>query len=509
MGNLNISKLNIENQNANINIEASPQEIRAAKAAQAVLEMSLKQTEMLEEPEKKTDHTELEPRKQTDSKAEQVIDEKIWDMLLNWQFNSQLTFSENFSQIQEMFKLLLEQILNNCEGTMQLQMLSQLDKMTLAAISQFLNKSSEELVEFLNQYSSPNIEKELVSGLFTNAFGRRPLQLPGSRAGKSPSPLSGEAETAKAYGRQGIIYQKDARGIRMDENYQTHVLKSEKNEAHAGLKALEYLKTQPQESSKNTAGNRIFTLEDVKQANAYVSYLNQNPLKIESEKLPFTSEEYIGFSAGVLSVKTQSFTSGKGLGQGMASVLESAIDSYARQYFLGNSQALRQTSSFRDKNSCPQFQADAIQKVYRFTIKEYQEKKNVQASLLKSLQKAFASFQEKQRSPVYNEMDRYRSNIGFFSRSVIDNTLEDLWLGWNAVSKNWNEFLQYMQMMADKSLCLDYPQDRNFILMNLLSQMIEPYGRGTRKPTVQNMVRWGAALLLLGGCVVILILLAL
>lgn len=418
MGNLNISKLNIENQNANINIEASPQEIRAAKAARAVLEMSLKQTEMLEEPEKKTDHTELEPRKQTDSKAEQVIDEKIWDMLLNWQFNSQLTFSENFSQIQEMFELLLEQILNNCEGTMQLQMLSQLDKMTLAAISQLLTKSSGELLEFLNQYSSPNIEKELVSGLFTNAFGRRPLQLPGGRAGKSPSPLSGQAEAAKAYGKQGIIYQKDARGIRINENYQTHVLKSEKNEAHAGLKALEHLKTQPQESSKYTAGNRIFTLEDVKQA-------------------------------------------------------------------------------------------DAIQKVYRFTIKEYQEKKNVQDSLVKSLQKAFASFQEKQRSPAYNQMDRYHSNIGFFSRSVIDNTLEDLWLGWNAVSKNWNEFLQYMQMMADKSLCLDYPQDRNFILMNLLSQMIEPYGRGTRKPAVQNMVRWGAALLLLGGCVAVLVLLAL
>lgn len=484
-------------------LEASLEQMRAGEM---ILNAALAKEKEAAKYQKQQDRTELESAKEQkhtspDEEAanERIMNRKLSEMY-NWKYDSGISLQSNYNQIQSIFQSLLKDILSDFTGNLQLQLMAQLDIFTLNAIKQLVTEHFQELLDFLGQYGRPNSEEALINGLFENISERKPLSLQNGSSSFGNTGFTAQSLEQKASGQkltQGIIYQRDAKA-RINAQYQTSVGKSEKSITRAAevLQRGGYL-----------TGGKAFTLRDVRQAQNFIQYLNQNLPQMKSEKLPYTSEEYLGFSAGMSSLKAQTFIEQAGLGDGTASALKYAMGIHAQEFFLQNAQALKQTPEYRNQSGNPSYQADSFQKIYRYMIDSYNENHDAQTAALAGLKKSLESFYEKQTDPVYQNMNRYRSDIGFFTRSPIDNVKNEILNGWKAVCRDWNAFLQYTQLSKDRSLRLDYNLSRDYYMAFLMSQEKSPHsGKGRKKKTLQFVMRLA---ILVVGIIICLFLLAL
>lgn len=483
-------------------LEASLERIRAGEA---ILDAALAREEEIAKYQKQ-DRAELESTKEQEytSPDEEAANERIMNRrlseMLNWKYNSGTSLQSNFSQIQSLFQSLSKDILSDFTGSLQLQLMAQLDSFTLNAIRQLVSEHFQELLDFLGQYGRPNSEEALINGLFENISERKPLTSQNGSSSFGNTGFTAQSLEQKGTGQkltQGIIYQRDAKA-RINAQYQTSVGKSERS----GMRTAEVL-----QRGGYLTGGKAFTLRDVRQAQSFIQYLNQSLPQMKSEKLPYTSEEYLGFSAGMSSLKAQTFIGQAGLGEGTASALKYAMGVHAQEYFFQNAQALKQTPEYGDQSKNPAYQADSFQKIYRYMIDSYNKNHDAQSAALAGLKKSLESFYEKQTDPVYQNMNRYRSDIGFFTHSPIDNIKNEILNGWKTVCRDWNAFLQYVQLSKDKSIRLDYNLNRDYYMAFLMSQEKSPHaGKVRRKKTLQFVLRLG---ILVVGIIICLLLLAL
>lgn len=484
-------------------LEASLEEIRAGEI---ILNAALAREAEIAKYQKQEDRAELESTKEPDrtSEADDAANERIMNRklleMLHWKQDSHQSAAANFNQIQSIFQSLLNELLSDYRGTLQLQLMAQLDAFTLNAIRQLVSERFQELLDFLGQYGRPNSSEALINGLFQNMSERKPLTLSEGNSTFGKTGYAAQNMTQKGTGQQlaqGIIYQKDSKA-RINTEYQNHVGRSERS----GTKALEVI-----QRGGYLTGSKAFNLRDIRQAQNFIHYLNQNLPQIKSEKLPYTSEEYLGFSAGVSSLKAQTFIEQTGLSEGTASALKYAMGTFAQEYFFQNGQSLKQTPEFRDKGSCPAYQADSFQKIYRYMIDAYEQKHDAQSAALAGLKKSLESYYEKQTDPVYQNMNRYRSDIGFFSRSPINDWKNEIINGWKSICRDWNGFLQYTQLSKNRAVKFDYTLSRDYYMAFLMSQEKSPHhGKGRKKKTLQFVLRLG---ILVIGIILCLFLMAL
>lgn len=481
-------------------MEASLEQIRTGET---ILNAALAAEAERAKYQKQEDRAELESTKprDTENPDEDMANQRILDRkmseLLHWRYDSRLSLEGNFNHIQSIFQSLLNDILSDYKGSLQLQMMAQLDLFTLNAIRILVNQNFQELLDFLGQYGRPNSEEALINGLFENMSSRKPLTSQnGSAAFGGTSQGLAQKGTSQQL-TQGLIYQKDAKS-RINSQYQTYVGKSERS----GTSAAELL-----QRGGYITGGKAYNLQDVKQAQSFIRYLFQNLPQSNPEKLPYTSEEYLGFSAGMSSLKAQTFIGQAGLSEGTASALKYAMGTFAQEYFFQNGQSLKLTPEFRDKNSCPAYQADSFQKIYRYMMDTYSQKPDAQNAALEGLKKSLEIFYEKQADPANQNVIRYRSDIGFFSHSAVGDIKNELMKGWKAVCKDWNGFLQYAQLSKNKAVKFDYTLSRDYYMAFLMSQEKSSHnGKVKKKRALQFVVRFG---ILVIGIIVCLFIMAL
>lgn len=483
-------------------LEASLEQMHAGEA---ILDAALAREAELAKYQKQ-DRAELESTKEQEytspdeaAENERIMNRKLSEML-NWKYDSGVSLEGNFNQIQSMFQSLLNNILSNYTGSLQLELMSQLDAFTLNALKQLVADHFQELLNFLGQYGRPNSGEALVNGLFENISDRKPLSWQGESASGNSSFGGTGFASQNGTGQsstEGIIYQRDSKA-RINTQYQTSVGKAERS----GNRTAEVLLR-----GGYLTGGKAFTLCDVRQAQNFVQYLNQNLSQIKPDKLPYTSEEYLGFSAGMSSLKAQAFIEQAGLGDGTASALKYAMGTFAQEYFFQNAQSLKQTPEFRNQTSSPAYQADSFQKIYRYMIDSFNTNHDAQSAALSGLKKSLETFYEKQTDPVYQNMNRYRSDIGFFTHAPVDNLKNEILNGWKAICRDWNAFLQYTQLSKDKAIRFDYALSRDLYMAFLMSQEKSPHtGKIRRKRPLQFVIRLA---ILVIGIVICLFLLAL
>ena len=486
-------------------------EMAKMRAEQAFLQATFEQTDLAVESTKDTDRAELESTREVEKTPERAVNERIWDMILQWRQNSSLSVEENLKDLQALFQMLLKQIMTDYRGDIQLQLLAQLDSLTMNAIKQMMFERSSDLMDFLGQYGRPGTNQQMIESLFKVVAGRAPITLSGE--------LFGSDSLSSSKG-QGVIYQKSAHGVQVNADYQNRIDRSENRQNQAA----ELLRR----GTPGTAGKGIFgspaktdfalqqsgrlakgdgvSPRDISLAQNFVQYLKQNFPGIEPAKLPYTSEEYIGFTAGTLALKLHALADKKGMGDTMSSALKYAVDTFAQNYFLQSAQSLKQTSLFRSKASYPAMKADDFQKVYHFMVNTYEDRKDAQTSMLAGLQRASESFHAKQKDTVYQKAERYFSETGFFSRSEIHDLEWEILDGWKAISKDWNDFLKFEQIPIDKALRFQPNMDYNSYMAILLAYERAAQSKdGPRihKP-IPYMVKWGTAIVIVGtGAVVI------
>ncbi len=486
-------------------------EMAKMRAEQAFLQATFEQTDLAVESTKDTDRAELESTREVEKTPERAVNERIWDMILQWRQNSSLSVEENLKDLQALFQMLLKQIMTDYRGDIQLQLLAQLDSLTMNAIKQMMFERSSDLMDFLGQYGRPGTNQQMIESLFKVVAGRAPITLSGE--------LFGSDSLSSSKG-QGVIYQKSARGVQVNADYQNRIDRSENRQNQAA----ELLRR----GTPGTAGKGIFgssaktdfalqqsgrlakgdgvSPRDISLAQNFVQYLKQNFPGIEPAKLPYTSEEYIGFTAGTLALKLHALADKKGMGDTMSSALKYAVDTFAQNYFLQSAQSLKQTSLFRSKASYPAMKADDFQKVYHFMVNTYEDRKDAQTSMLAGLQRASESFHAKQKDTVYQKAERYFSETGFFSRSEIHDLEWEILDGWKAICKDWNDFLKFAQIPIDKALRFQPNMDYNSYMAILLAYERAAQSKdGPRihKP-IPYMVKWGTAIVIVGtGAVVI------
>lgn len=463
------------------------------EASQAILDMALENVKKSAEMQKETDRAELESKKGPEEYADRKVDERFWDSLLQWRPSSGVSLEKSLNQIQNIYRQLLGEIMSNYQGTQQLSLLSQLDTYTMDALQQLINERFQELSEFLEQYGRPTDQQKMADGLFEDIAGRKPLTNMNTGSGSGGLTLAMQSTSGKASSgqfSQGLIYQKDSRSIRINESYQSSVGKSERS----GTQAAAFL-----QRGGYYNGTKAFTPNDVRQIQNFVQYLKQNFTGTSPGKAAYTSEEYLGVSSGILSLKSQTFAAQTGLSQEAAASLKYAINTYVQEYFMQNSQNLRQASVSGRQGTFMPFQADDFQKVYRYIINTYNEKRDAQTAVLNGLQKAYENFSEKQADPVWQLVARYAPGLGFFSRIPIADLEKEMQNGWKMICKDWNEFLQYAQITKDKSQRFDYLQNKDYYLASLLaSQRGVSEHKRKKGDFFRRLTRWGIAILLAG-----------
>lgn len=500
-----------ETDGANAPSEGALTELGAAleeiRAGEMILDAALAREAEAAKYQKQQDRAELESTKERDrtGSGENPADERIMNRKLEemfyWKHDARLSASANLSQIQNIFQELMKEILSDYKGSLQLQLMAQLDTLTMNAIRQLVDSNFQTLLDFLGQYGRPNSGEALVNGLFENMAERKPLpQQEGRSAFGGTASFSQNPAQKGTGGRQmsqGIIYQRDAKA-RINSQYQTYVGRSEQS----GTRTAEVL----QRGGYLTSG-KTFTLQDLRQAQTFIRYLTQTQAPVETAKLPYTSEERLGFSAGMSSLKAQTFIEQTNLGDGTASALKYAMGTYAQEYFFQSNQNLKQTPEYRDKSTSPAYQADSFQKVYRYVVDSYGQKQDAQDAALAGLKKSLESFYAKQADPAYQNISRYRPDIGFFSCSPAEDLKKELINGWKAVCKDWNDFLQYAQLTKDKSIRFDYSLSRDYYLPFLMSQEESSRsGKVKKKKTLQFILRLG---ILVAGIILCLFIMAL
>lgn len=474
-------------------------ELEQLKAGQALLDDALENVKNSHEIQKETDRAELESKSETEQPPAKTVDERMWDELARWRPSSGISVERNLSQIQDIFRQLAKEIMSGYQGAQQLALLSQLDAITMDALQQLMDQQLQELLKFLMQYGRPDSLQKLADTLFENIAGRKSLTAFGTGSAGSAFPSAGaDGKTASGQSSQGIIYQKDSRSVRIDEDYQTSVGKAEKS----GTQVLSMF-----QRGGFYSGIKAFTPNDVEKFQNFVRYLKQNFLGIPPEKAVRTSEEYLGVSAGILSLKSQAFASGNGLSAETASALKYAVNTYIQEYFFNASQSLKHASLSGRHGSAPPFQAGEFQNIYRFITNAYNEKRDAQSAILNGLQKAFERFSQKQADPAYQLMERYAPGLGFFSRTAISSLEKEMWNGWQAICKDWNAFLRYAEISKDKSQSFDYIQNRDYYLAGLLAAERNLSGQKEKKKNFfHNLTRWGIAIFIIGIIIFLLIL---
>lgn len=488
------------------------------KAQEKFLEASVKHMAETSKAVSQTDRADLtsstENNVQDDQRTKQKIDARILELLQNWNPNGDLSMNENLRQLRKLFLSLQEQILSGGDEQIQLELLKDLDALLMSKLKMLLLNQSGDLMNFLGDYGRSGSQSEILSGLFHEISSRDPLvsqwgNLDGSNSqgfltnfseqdfslyeisnaaqarnidaksysnrvpGTSPENSSAQPSLNKevkhglsnSSSSKGMIYQKNPQGIRMDINYQNSVHKAEQRATRLNLRSLEL------QNRLSSTSPQTYTASDIKKAQDFVKYFNRVSPQIDREKLVDTSEEYLGFTAGVMSLKTQTFAEHSGIGKQMASSLEYAVDRFIQSFFLKSSQGLKQTTAYlQNRESTPAYQADDIQKVYFHMTSSFQNTRNAQKAVLDGLQKAYASFKTKQGNPAFQNVSRYQLNRGFFSRAEIAQLDSDLWDGWKALCRDWNGFVQYFRLPDAASLRFNSSLDRNQYLALLLSR---------------------------------------
>lgn len=486
-------------------------EMAKMRAEQAFLQATFEQADLAVESSKDTDRAELESTREVEQTPNRAVDNRFWDMLLSWRQNSQLSVEQNLKDLQALFQMLLKQIMTDYRGDIQLQLLAQLDSLMMNAIKQMMFERSADLMDFLGQYGRPGTNQQIMESLFKAVAGRAPIIL--------SDELFGSDCLSSSKG-QGVIYQKAARGVQVNADYQNRIDKSENRQNQAaellrrgvsgtngkGFLGLSGRTDFALQQHGRPAKGEGFSPRDISQAQTFVQYLKQNFPGIEPARLPYTSEEYIGFSAGTLALKLHALADKKGMGNEMSSALKYALDSYAQNYFLQNAQSLKQTAAFKSKASSPAMKADDFQKVYHFMVNTYEDKKDAQSSMLAGLQRASESFHAKQKDATYQKAERYFSETGFFSRSAIHDLEREILDGWKAVCKDWNDFLKFAQIPIDKTLRFLPNMDYNSYIAILLAYeraSQQKDGSKVHKP-IPYMVKWGTAIVIVGTSAVVI-----
>lgn len=497
----NIPTLNIPNTKPAVPQVPSDEltELEQLKAGQVLLDDALENVKNSQEIQKETDRAELDSTTEPEEPPAKTADERMWDELARWRPGLSVSFEKNLSQLEDIFQLLFKDIISDYQGSQQLALLSQLDAYAMKALQQLMNQQLQELLDFLGQYGRPDVQQKLTDALFENIAGRKSLSAFGAgSAGGTSAMFRTDGKALSGRASQGIIYQKDARSVRINENYQSSVGKAEKSGAHA----MSFL-----QRGGYYSGIKAFTPNDAEKFQSFIRYLKQNFLGIPPEKAARTSEEYLGVSAGILSLKSQAFASGNGLSAETASALKYAINTYIQEYFLQTSQSLKQVSVSGKPGTAPPFQADDFQKVYRFIINSYNEKKDAQSAVLNGLQQAFERFSQKQADPAYQIMARYAPELGFFSRTSVSSLEKEMWDGWQAICKDWNAFLRYAEIAKDKSQNFDYIKNRDYYMAGLLAaERGLSEQKDKKRNFFLNLTRWGVAILIIGIIIFLLIL---
>ncbi|MCI8455365.1 MAG: hypothetical protein HFE84_12260 [Lachnospiraceae bacterium] len=502
------------------------------QASVEALEASAQRTKSLAGTLKGSDRTELSGsgEEQSPEKSDPIAEER-WEPLKNWQPDNRLTVEENLRQISKLFTDLQKEILSSCKGDTQVEMLEKLDELTLNAVTSLLEMKSGDLLQFIGAYGRPGSVNELVFNMFVQVALRFPMQSGGATvngylnttstllnigsalgdgsfdtagglldvlgrssaganmasSGKSAArfgsaqarPGSGllAGESSLGAGRfgpsggaqarvagngvqMGGIYQRaSSGGVQMDAAYQSSVRSVQKSLGEPGAAALKRLAA--------SAGDGV-SGSDLKKAQILVRDLKQNVFEISGAKLAYVNEEYLGFHAGVQSLKGQTLMDR--MGKAMASVMRYAMDGFIQNSMVKNSQSVRQAAVMQNRQANVSFQAEDVQRTYHFLLKAYEETGNAQSAVIKGFQKAMELFQAKQANPAFHGATRYGVERGFFPQTAAGT--DAAWAGWQGICKNWNQFLQDAGLWNTRNLRFDRIMDRNRYLAEIM------FGRG-------------------------------
>lgn len=518
------------------------------KASVEALDASAQRAKSLAGTLKESDRTELSSpgEEQTPEKSDPIA-EKRWEPLKNWLPDNRLTVEENLKQISKLFTDLQKEILSSCKGDTQVEMLEKLDELTLNAVTSLLEMKSGDLLQFIGDYGRPGSVNELVFNMFVQVASRFPMQggaaggssyldttstllnvgsgladgsfdavggllnvlgrnsagaagsgksaarfgsaqalsgsgllAGGTSLGAGRSGLSGGVHTRVAGNglQAGGIYQRaSAGGVRMDAAYQSSVKSAQKSLGEPGAAALKRLAAPAEDGVSGS---------DLKKAQILVRDLKQNAIMFSGTKLPYVNEEYLGFHAGVQSLKGQTLIDR--MGKAMASVMRYAMDGFIQSSMVKNSQGIRQAAMMQSRQANVSYQTEDVQRTYHFLLKAYEETGNAQSAVIKGFQKAMELFQAKQANPAFHGAARYGAERGFFPQTAAGT--DAAWAGWQGICKNWNQFLQDAGLWDTRNLRFDRVMDRNRYLAEIMFGGGDPDKKGIGRGIPYKLM-WG------------------
>lgn len=374
-----------------------------------------------------------------------------WEDMLNWNPSFGKSVSDELHGLEGIYKELLLAILTHTTAGVKDEQLAMLDGLLSDSLIKMLDTRMGELEALLKNFGTENSMTALKAALYRsitgNALNSQELEqiFKGSlhRAQDIPYAKSLEGMNHRGNihtpvnkaGSHGIIYQPAGEG-RIKSNPQ-YAQRMQKEASVSGREILSGAGTAfgVQTSISSGGNNTVYSSYDLELAERFAGYMNHGGNLFIAPELSGDSEELYGYLAALMSVKSQTYITGSGIHEGLASHLREAMDRMIDFYLQDAFRRSDYSRGNRAGSQRPPFQPRAAYRIYYYMMNLYRTTGNLEETANKGLRQAYQQFLKKK------EGLKADSDAGsFFTREKAD-TIEDWKKGKRFLENDWKEFL--------------------------------------------------------------------
>ena len=296
-------------------------------------------------------------------------------------FNNADKLNNKVDYLSSRYVYLKDYIQNSFTGTQKEENLTRLEDLYQKSKETLANSYSKTVGSFYESLGSSNTKEKMYKSMLSGIEKR-----------------TAEYEAMlKEAGDYSGIENRDEEWLRTDDSYMAARLREYAVSKNSTLKT----------SDSSGTENSTYSLRDLAVAGLFASESSKQYNSIQMELFP-DEETRIGLDLALQAMKTDSLIRNTGIGEEMSSLIKNSANVYMDKYINRLDESLANAA---DRTKLPgikrSLNREAISRIYRYTLAQYQDSNDIKAAFQKGAQQAVSDFNS-----------QYNSKGGFYSDKV-------------------------------------------------------------------------------------------
>lgn len=296
-------------------------------------------------------------------------------------FNNADKLNNKVDYLSSRYVYLKDYIQNSFTGTQKEENLTRLEDLYQKSKETLANSYSKTVGSFYESLGSSNTKEKMYKSMLSGIEKR-----------------TAEYEAMlKEAGDYSGIENRDEEWLRTDDSYMAARLREYAVSKNSTLKT----------SDSSGTENSTYSLRDLAVAGLFASESSKQYNSIQMELFP-DEETRIGLDLALQAMKTDSLIRNTGIGEEMSSLIKNSANVYMDKYINRLDESLANAA---DRTKLPgikrSLNREAISRIYRYTLAQYQDSNDIKAAFQKGAQQAVSDFNS-----------QYNSKGGYYSDKV-------------------------------------------------------------------------------------------